>query len=78
MWHPQYNSWIDGFREWPFSDSSVNSLYAAPAAICPQHYGAWINMADDPRYWVAGSGGSICNAVMFPANKVFLPLIMNE
>lgn len=78
MWHPQYNSWIDGFREWPFSNSSVNSLFAAPAAICPQQYGAWINMADDPRYWAAGSGGSICNAIMFPANKIFLPSIMNE
>ena len=42
MWHPQYNSWIDGFQEWPASDSTKNKLYAAPINICPQHYGAWI------------------------------------
>ena len=78
LWHPQYNSWVNGFMEWPISDNVVNRLYAAPASICPQHYGAWTNKANDPRYWVAGSGGNVCNAIMFPANKVYLPLVIND
>ena len=78
MWHPQYNSWIDGFREWPSSDSSDNILYAAPVTICPQHYGAWINLSDDPRYWAAGTGYNVCSAIMFPANKMFLPLVVSH
>jgi len=75
MWHPQYNSWIDGFQEWPASDSTKNKLYSAPIDICPQHYGAWIFLENDPRYWRAGTSGSICKAVMFPAHQLFIPFV---
>lgn len=76
--HPQFNNWPNGFVDWPESDLSLNLLDAYPPAICPQYYGSWLNLDNDPYYWVAGSGGVICDAVMFPAHKIFLPLIKND
>lgn len=76
FWHPQYNSWDNGFKEWPFSGSSINYLYAYPSAICPDDFGASINVTNDPRYWLAGSIVTICNSVMFPGSWMYLPLIL--
>lgn len=78
MWNPQYNSWVDGFRDWPPSSTNVkNHLHSHPVAICPEHYGAWINVAGNLRYWVAGSGGPTCEAEMF-TSKTFLPILIKN
>lgn len=78
MWHPQYNSWQDGFREWPLSINGEfnNRLYTVPASICPNHYAADILILNDPRYWKAGSINGICQAIMFPSTQVVLPIAL--
>jgi len=80
MRNPGYNNWSTGFSAWPTSGpGGNNTLYPLPSNICPQYYGAVLDINADPRYWFAGTGGIICNAFMFPAtNIISLPLIMNQ
>lgn len=76
--NPQYYKSGYGFTEWPASNGTDNILHTAPEDICPLYYGAWTYIDGNPRYWVAGTGGDICEAVMFPKPRAYLPLIMNE
>ena len=80
MRNPEYKIWGSDFTAWPLSTPGrSNSLYPSPSAICPQHYGALLNINQDPRFWYAGTGGIVCYATMFPAASVIsLPIIMNQ
>jgi hypothetical protein len=77
---PQYFNHNEGvFRDWPFSlGNNINHLYATPSNICPQYYGATVNYADDPRFWYAGTGGNICDWIMFPPFRDYLPLTIKD
>lgn len=76
MWHPQYNNWVDGFDDWPLSDANISYLYAMPSFICPEHYGAKVNLFNDPYNWSAGTDRSICTTLMFPVDSDYLPGII--
>jgi hypothetical protein len=61
-WHPRYMVWGTGFQEWPASSGGNNNhIWTWPQGMCPWHYGATVNLSGDPRYWFAGTGGSICS-----------------
>jgi hypothetical protein len=56
-WHPQYMAGGQGFQDWPASGStgSTNYLFTSPSTICPGHYGAYLRLSGDPRYWFDGN-----------------------
>lgn len=75
-WHPQYvngTSWTD----WPTSTGGAGNskIYASPSSICPAHYGATPNVYGNERAWWAGSGGVVCEWLLFPSVHVYLPLV---
>lgn len=67
FYHPRY-SYIG--IDWPsVSNGGTNILFTDSlpnhTSICPNLYGGAMNLLDDPRYWYAGIGGSVC-AYAFP------------
>lgn len=75
--HPQWMFPFAGFQDWPKSDNTYNShIYSTPSGICPTHYGATPNLNNDEYAWFAGSGGQICNWLLFPSQHHYLPLII--
>lgn len=64
--------WMD----WAKSDGTGASyLRAYSPDPCPAHYGATPNLQGDERFWFAGTGGQICNWLLFPSEHIYLPLI---
>ncbi|MEA3440469.1 MAG: hypothetical protein U9R58_09310 [Chloroflexota bacterium] len=74
-WHPQFmkgGNWAD----WPESDSIGKSeIWTSPSTICPDHYGATPNLLGNDRYWYAGTGGPTCEYVLFPSERIYLPIV---
>lgn len=69
---PQSTTGITGSS--PRRYSEIWTWASNGATICPNYYGAGPNVGGDERFWFAGTGGTICNHLLFP-QKVFLPLI---
>lgn len=76
-WHPQY---LEGgvWKDWPVSTggSSNSTIWVSPSSICPTHYGATPNQYGDERAWFAGTGGKVCEWLLFPSAHVYLPLVV--
>jgi hypothetical protein len=74
-YRPQFmklGSWAD----WAESDGIATSyLYAYSPDPCPTHYGVTPNLQGDERFWFAGTGGQICNWLLFPSEHIYLPLV---
>jgi hypothetical protein len=69
--HPQVLGGDGGWQEWPYSTQGhPNYLYATNESgynsFCPLNYGANLYLADDPRFWFAGTGGQKCDEHIFP------------
>ncbi len=85
-YHPRYYvSAPYNYAQWPQSETGITGVApkryseiwtwaSSQVNICPTHYGANPNVAGDERFWFAGTGGIVCNHLLFPP-KVFLPLI---
>lgn len=82
-WHPQWLLWGTGFQEWPESINTHKSTISAfdqdgNNTFCPDHYGATPNWLGDPRAWYAGTGGHLCNWVLFPGYHDYLPIVLRN
>jgi len=75
-WHPQF---LNGttWEDWPSSTGGTgnSTISAVPTQICPTHYGAVPNIYSDERAWFAGSGGTICEWLLFPSAHIYLPFV---
>jgi hypothetical protein len=81
--HPQYMVWGDGFHEWPESlggggqdfQNYIRAVSAPPWNFCPVQYGADPHWGD-AREWFAGTGGPICDWLLFPPYSMYLPVVL--
>jgi hypothetical protein len=68
------------FQLWPRSNGNNSRIYTTaintPLPICPNKYGATPNIDNYEYKWFAGTGGQICNWILFPAFHHYLPLTM--
>jgi hypothetical protein len=65
FYRPRYMQWGTGFQLWPASSNGNNNyIYMSPPQICPPYFKALTNLANDPRYWYAGTGSKpgLCTA----------------
>lgn len=85
-YHPRY--YVSApyvYADWPQSETGITAIspkkfseiwtWASDSAnFCPVYYGAIPNIAEDERFWFAGTGGLECSYLLFWP-RVFLPLI---
>ncbi len=70
--NPEYMLWGSGFQVWPQSiiNGPVNYLSAYDLnnnnTFCPEYYAMEPNLEGDSRTWFAGTGGFVCDWVLFP------------
>jgi len=82
FWHPQYmgtTTWQDWTASSGGGDSDsvvIAEDYHLQNTFCPQHYGVTPNYAGSERAWYAGTGGQVCWWLLFPADHIYLPLVM--
>ncbi len=84
FYYPEYRISYDSYASWPVSISANyldNSfIYSTNLqglnTFCPQNYGANVNIfPDSPRVWFEGSGGMICEYLLFPGYRQFIPSV---
>jgi hypothetical protein len=76
-WRPQYWDYrIPGFQFWPrSSNGKISYIFDYPSnTFCPTWYGVNPNFNNDEDAWYAGTGGKVCNWLLFPSQHHYLPL----